>query len=253
MKRSEIIFTLILLIVAVQAIAQPKIILKLDDLGSKNGLSTAAPVLDLLLQRKIKVAIGVIASHLDGTAKQAYAKYINATNDKGEKLFEIWSHGYDHSNNNPPNKNQEFNGTSYEFQLDHFNRADQLVKNVLGVQMHTFGAPYNASDSTFNKVISQNSNYKVFLLSNMKTKETNGVANFNNRVNMEISTGNVNYDNLVAEYQKLKSKYPDYMVLQGHANQWDAARLTQFSQILDYLIAQKCEFVLPYDYYLSTK
>ena len=241
-----------LLAMGFHANAQSKIILKLDDIGVKNGNSKAKPVFDDLLKRKIKVSCGVIAKNLDSTSPQFFAPYLSATNDKGEKLFEIWSHGWDHSNNNPPNNNKEFDGTSYGFQLEHFNHADAYVKQLLGVQMHTFGSPYNASDSTFNKVISQNKNYKVFMLNGMKTPETNGVANFNNRVNMESSTGNVNFDYFVTQYQKLKDKYPDYMVLQGHAQQWDAAKLAEFDKILDYLIAQKCEFVLPYDYYLQT-
>jgi peptidoglycan/xylan/chitin deacetylase (PgdA/CDA1 family) len=232
--------------------AQPKVIIKLDDLGSKNGLSSAQPVLDDLLKKKIKVAIGVIASRLDSTARQAYGPYINAINDKGEKLFEVWNHGFDHSKDNPPNMYQEFKGTSYAFQLDHFNRADQRVKTLLGVTMHTFGAPYNASDSTFNEVIKQNPNYKISMLNNLKTKETNGVLNYNNRVDMESSTGNVNYEYFVKQYQQRKSRYPDYIILQGHPNNWDAAKLAQFDLIIDYLISRGCEFVLPFEYYLTT-
>jgi peptidoglycan/xylan/chitin deacetylase (PgdA/CDA1 family) len=242
-----------LLLACTSTRAQPKIIIKLDDLGSKNGVSTAAPVLDDLLNRKIKAALGVIANRLDKTAPQAYAKYLNATSNKGEKLFEIWHHGFDHSNNNPPNNNREFDGTSYDFQSDHFNRADQLVLKLLGVQMHTFGSPYNAIDSNTKKMIGKNPNYKVFLLSGGKSETVNGVLYMNNRVNMESATGKVNYDYFVTQYQKLKGKYPDYIVLQGHANQWDAARLAEFNKILDFLIAEKCEFVLPYDYYLSIK
>lgn len=235
-----------------RTLAQPRVIIKLDDIGVKDGNCKAQPVFDDLLKRKVKASLGVIANRLDKSAKPFFEKYLTATNDKGEKLFEIWHHGWDHSANNPPNNNREFDGTSYEFQLDHFNRADKYVKELLGVQMHSFGSPYNASDSTFNGVISQNKNYKVFMLNGMKTPETNNVANFNNRVNMEISTGNVNFDHFVGEYQKYKGKYPDYIVLQGHAMQWDASRLAEFDKILDYLIAQKCEFVLPYDYYQQT-
>jgi peptidoglycan/xylan/chitin deacetylase (PgdA/CDA1 family) len=206
--------------------------MKLDDLGSKNGVSTAAPVLDDLLSRKIKAALGVIANRLDKTAPQAYSKYLNATNNTEEKLFEIWHHGFDHSNNNPPNNNREFDGTSYDFQSDHFNRADQLVLKLLGVQMHTFGSPYNAIDSNTKKVIDKNPNYKVFLLSRGKSETVNGILYMNNRVNMESATGKVNYDYFVTQYKKLKGKYTNYMVLQGHANQWMRPGLPSLTRYL---------------------
>lgn len=241
-----------LLLLMYKAQAQPKIILKLDDIGVKNNVCKASPVIDLLLQRQIKAGLGVIAINLDSTALHVFAKYLNATDANGSKLFEIWHHGLYHSNNNPPNNNQEFKGTTFTFQQEHFERADDLVRKYLGVQMHSFGAPYNASDDNTNRVIAANSNYKVFMLNNMIEPEINGIANFNNRVNMESATGMVNSTYFIDQYQKLKSKYPDYMVLQGHPNQWDAAKIAEFSKVLDFLIEQKCTFVLPYEYYLST-
>ena len=243
----------ILLLTISNAIAQPKIILKLDDLGSHNNTSTAQPVLDVLLQRQIKAGIGVIAKTLDSTAMTAYGKYLSATNAKGEKLFEIWNHGLDHSNNNPPNNSAEFKGTGYAFQKEHLQKAQARVKQLLGIEMHSFGAPYNASDSVTNKVLAEQGSYHVFLFGDIPVNLPPDIKNSNNRVEMEITTGQVNFDHFVADYQRYKSKYPNLMVLQGHPNMWDAERITEFNKILDYLIAQKCEFVLPYDYYLSTK
>lgn len=239
-------------LLAYPALSQPKIIIKLDDIGVKRNYCSASPVINVLLQRRIKAGLGVIAINLDSTALNVFAKYLKATDEHGDTLFEIWHHGLDHSNNNPPNNNPEFKGTSFEFQQEHFNRADELVRKYLGVQMHSFGSPNNASDDNTVKVMVANGNYKVFMLNNMKDPEVNGIANFNNRVNMESATGVVNCSYFIEQYQKLKSKYPDYMVLQGHANQWDAVRIAEFNKVLDYLITQKCEFVLPYEYYLST-
>jgi len=234
------------------AFAQPKIMLKLDDIGVKNNQCKATPVIEILTSRKIKAGLGVIAANLDSTALNVFTPYLKATDAHGNKLIEIWHHGLTHTNNNPPNNNPEFKGTSLQFQQEHFNKADKLVLERLGVQMHSFGSPYNAADDNTNRVVAANPNYKVFMLSPNKDAETDGVANYNHRVMMEISTGMVNYDSFVADYQKLKGKYPDYMVLQGHPNQWDTDRITEFNKILDFLVAQKCEFVLPYDYYLAT-
>ncbi len=247
------LFLVFLVLSGTTIIAQPRVMLKLDDLGSRNGRSTAAPVIDILVQRKTKAGLGVIAAQLDSTAGIAYGKYLTATNDKGEKLFEIWNHGYNHSNNNPPANSMEFKGTGYDFQKDHLAKAQARVKQLLGTTMRTFGSPYNASDSVTNIVIKEQGDIKVFLFGSFKTDEVPGVKNYNNRVEMEITTGQVNYDHFVADYQKYKGRYKDNMVLQGHPNMWDAARIKEFNKILDFLIAQKCEFVLPYEYYLATK
>jgi peptidoglycan/xylan/chitin deacetylase (PgdA/CDA1 family) len=249
--RSALAFVFLLTISS--AMAQQKIILKLDDLGSRNKVSTAQPVLDVLLQRQIKAGIGVIAKTLDSTAMTAYGKYLTATNQNGEKLFEVWNHGFDHSNNIPPGNSAEFKGTGYAFQKGHIAKAHARVKQLLGVEMHSFGSPFNQSDSVTNRVLGEHGSYKIFLFGDIAAALPPNVKNYNNRVEMEITTGQVNYDHFIADYQRKKNTYPDLMVLQGHPNMWDAARIAEFNKILDYLIAQKCDFVLPYDYYLNQK
>ena len=228
--------------------AQAVILLKLDDLASKNNMSSAAPVLDVLVARKVKASIGVIASRLDSTAGTAYKKYIRATDEKGRKLFEIWNHGYDHSSTNGPDKKPEFKGTGYAFQKEHFDKADKRVKQLLGVDMHTFGAPFNASDSTFNKVIGEHPKYRAVFFSSVKPVGLKRLMNLDNRVNMESATGVVNFDYFLTQYEKFKGQYQDYMVLQGHPNQWDAAKIAEFNKIIDFLIAHHHQFGLPYAY-----
>ncbi|MDP4292565.1 MAG: DUF2334 domain-containing protein, partial [Bacteroidota bacterium] len=149
--------------------AQTKVILKLDDLGCINHVCQASPVMNDLMNRKIKAAFGIIANRLDKTSTAYFEPFLKATNDKGQKLFEIWHHGLDHSSKNPPNDNREFEGTTFEFQTEHFQQADLLVQNYLGVQMHTFGAPYNATDSNTVKVISNHPAYKVLLFCGSKS------------------------------------------------------------------------------------
>ncbi len=236
------------------ATAQRKILLKLDDLGSRNGHSTAEPVLDLLLQRKIKAGLGVIATWLDSTAKQAYDKYIYAADEKGRKQFEIWNHGFDHSNKNQPDGNSpEFKGTGYAFQKEHLAKAHERVRQLLGVSMHTFGAPFNQSDTVTNKVLAEHNAYFVVLYSEDRSGLKGWMDNYNYRVDMEITTGQVNFDHFVADYERKKNKYQGMMVLQGHPNMWDAARIAEFNKILDYLVAQKCTFILPEQNYLTKR
>ncbi|MFD2144483.1 DUF2334 domain-containing protein [Mucilaginibacter antarcticus] len=204
MKRYAL--ALVLGIAVSTSIAQPKIILKLDDLGSKNGHSTAEPVLDVLTQRKIKAGLGVIANWLDSTAMQAYGKYLVATDEKGQKLFEIWNHGFDHSNKKQPGGNSaEFKGTSYAFQKEHLAKAQVRVRQLLGISMHTFGAPFNQSDSVTNMVLAEHGGYYVFLFSDNTTGLPSSIDNYNNRVEMEITTGQVNFHHFVADYERKRA------------------------------------------------
>lgn len=222
--------------------ASPKIILKLDDLMVKEGICACSPTLDCLVQKQLKAGLGAISNRFDNSALKTLNPYLQATNSKGEKLFEIWNHGLDHVR-------PEFMGTGYVYQKTHFDEADQQIKNSLGIQMHSFGAPFNGSDSVTNRVISENPSYKVFMFSNVKPTNQNGMMYLDHRVNMENGTGNPEFSYFIENYIKLQGKYTDYMVLQGHPNQWTPEKLEQFKKIIDFLVSEGCEFILPYEYY----
>jgi hypothetical protein len=59
---------------------------------------------------------------------------------------------------------------------------------------------------------------------------------------------NPEFDFFVNNYNKSKDRFKDYMTLQGHPNQWSADKIDQFGKIVDFLISEGCEFVLPYEY-----
>ncbi len=220
-----------------------KIMLKLDDLQVLNGVCPSIATMDYLKQKQVKAGLGAIANRFDATAPSTLNSYLSAVNSEGDKLFEIWHHGLDHVD-------PEFKGTGYEYQKSHFDQATQLIKNLLGVQMHSFGTPFNASDAATNTVISEDPNYKAFMFPSIPAPASSGIVNLTKRVDMENGVGNPEYAFFVTNYNTYKTTY-DYMVLQGHPNQWTSAKLDQFKLIVEYLIAQGCEFVLPYDYYLS--
>jgi peptidoglycan/xylan/chitin deacetylase (PgdA/CDA1 family) len=224
----------------------PKIILKLDDIYVRKGVILCASTLNFLTQNKIKAGLGTIAGRNDSTMFSTLKKYLTAENAKQEKLFEIWNHGYDHSKT-------EFKDSIYEFQKSHFEKANRIIQQLLGIQMHTFGTPFNASDSVTNRVIHENPDYKIFMYSSIKPKLSNEILYLDHRVNMENGTGKPEFDYFLTNYNKLKSKYSDYAILQGHPNQWNTEKLEQFRKIIDFLISEGCEFVTPYEYYLSKK
>lgn len=222
--------------------AAPKIVLKLDDVSAKQGVCLCTPTMDYLLKMHLKAGFGVIASRFDDTALAVFTPYLNATNERGEKLFEFWHHGFDHVK-------PEFKETSYAYQKEHFEKADQLIKKYLGIQMHTFGSPYNGSDSVTDRVIAENPNYKVFMFCSLKNKTKKGMMYADHRVNMENGTGIPEFEYFKTNYDAAINKFPDYMILQGHPNHWTAEKQLQFKMIIDFLMAQGCTFVTPYDLY----
>jgi len=246
MKLRVVSLTLIAWLISTLTLAQPKIILKLDDFEVRNGVCPSTLTLEYLVRNKIKAGLGFIANRMDGSAFKTLSYYLVSTNYNGEDLFEVWNHGLDHVR-------PEFFGTGYDYQKTHFDQASKIIEDLLGVKLHTFGMPYNESDSVTNKVISEDKDYKIFLFSKVEPSPSSGIINLTNRTNMENGTGNPEYSYFVENYNKFKDKYTDYMILQGHPNKWTAAELDQFKQIVVFLTAQGCEFVLPYEYYRSIK
>lgn len=219
-----------------------KIILKLDDFSAASNNSPFKPVMDYLISKQLKAGFGAIANRFDATAYSVLKPYLNALNPKGDTLFEVWNHGYDHVNS-------EFLGTTYAYQKSHFDLATQTIKSLLGIQMHSFGAPFNGSDTVTNRVISQDTNYKVFIFSTIKPNDNTGIVSLNQRVDLESPTGKPNYAAFVSNYNSYKNTYKDYMVFQGHPAGWSADLFEQFKLIIEFLLAQGCEFVRPFDYY----
>lgn len=230
-------------IVYTTSFAAPKIILKLDDFEAKNNSCLSIPTMDYLISMQIKASFGAIAGRFDATSTNLLSPYLSATNSNGEKLFDIWNHGLYHTTT-------EFT-SSYADQKNHFDSATMLIKRYLGVQMRSFGSPYNASDATTVQVISEDTNYKVIMFGDVTPDASTGIINLTHRVNMENGTGNPQYDYFVTNYNN--STYTDYMVLQGHPKYWGTAELDQFKQIVQFLISKGCQFVQPYEYYLSVK
>jgi len=79
-----------------------------------------------------------------------------------------------------------------------------------------------------------------------------GFLSLNNRVNMESSTSNPDFAYFVTNYNTYKNTYKDYMVLQGHPNGFSASSFENFKLVTEFLLAEGCEFVKPYELYLLT-
>ena len=65
----------------------------------------------------------------------------------------------------------EFSGTPYAYQLQHFDSATAVVMSKLGIQMHSFGSPYNHIDTTFVKVVAWDDNEYGYTCNMMRLVE----------------------------------------------------------------------------------
>ncbi len=230
----------------------PKIIFKFDDIHVNKGYCASMPTIKYLASEKIKASYGVIAAICDSTSDDLFNPYLNMLNDDGDNLIEIWNHGYDHKTfNSLP----EFRGTGYTYQKTHLENADQQVLKNFGIQMTTLGTPWNESDTVTNRVMSENPNYKVFLCTQGQPVPaiSSGILALNHFVYMEYDTGKPDFNVFLYNYNFWKEKYPDYMVIQGHPNFWDpnSPYLPELKRIIEFLKNQGCDFVLPYEYYIS--
>lgn len=225
--------------------AQTKVVLKLDDIAANNSSCNALEVMDHLVQQNIKASYGVIANAVDSTARSTLRSYLDARDEKGEKLIEIWHHGLDHSKDIDSVGNFEFKHSPYTFQKAQFETADKRVLRCLGVQMSAFGAPYNATDSVTMRVVAENPNYTVFMFSKVEVSFPVAFVLLNNNVPMERETGKPDFDYFLEHYHKHPEYHHTYLVLQGHPPYWDEQGFGEFKKILDFLQRQKGVFVLP--------
>ena len=126
--------------------AQLKTFLKLDHFSGVNNCSTTNQNLDYLVSKKIKAVTGFTANRRNKSSLNVFSPYLNATNDKGEQLFEVWHQGLDYINT-------KFDATGFGYKKNHFDAENRLIKEYLRGQMHSFGAPDNHVDSTVASIV----------------------------------------------------------------------------------------------------
>lgn len=228
----------------------PFVILKLDDLTwrSPDWENTVT----FLQSKNVKFSIGIICEKgLKGDRKSFYSwvRELNATG-----LVEFWNHGYDHKEftNEQGEKVQEFRGTSYEHQKEHFSESQRLAKEKLGITFRTFGPPFNKMDENTLRVLREDPDVKVLLYG--KPEQASAVPDImileRTQMNIEHPLFLPNPDQIKKDYEKLY-KTTDCFVLQGHPNNWGKDdRFERFKELVNYLIDQGVTFTTPYEYYL---
>jgi hypothetical protein len=143
----------------------------------------------------------------------------------------------------------EFDGTPYAYQKAHFDSATKVIQSKLGIQMHSFGAPYNQIDATLIQVMSEDTNYHVLMLG--QNNPIGNTINLTKRVQIESATGVPDYAYFLSDYNAKKPTYTTYMIMQGHPYAWTTtAKQTEFHNIINFLISEGVEFMTPYEYFI---
>ena len=216
----------------------PVVVLKLDDLvtDAAGGVPPEWKRLtDFALEQKLKISVGVITRSL-ATATPAYLDYIKDLRKTG--LVEFWFHGYDNRRWTENGRElQEFKGTSYEQQKDHFVKSQALATEKLGFVFTAFGAPFNGYDDTTLRVLAEDPSINVILFGRPADQ-----SRLPGKVILErISEVNIEAPLFIPDASKFIAGYlrhaegRRYYVIQGHPAQWSDTRWAEFVKLVDYL------------------
>lgn len=223
----------------------PKIVIKLDDLKPTNGgvHPRWIKVADFAKQKGIKVGFGIIAQSMVGDSPE-FVRWVREAHDAGR--IEFWQHGWDHGQRTDNGKPiQEFNGETYEYQKQHMTDANKLAREKLGFPFVSFGAPFNATDANTVKVLVEDPDIKVWMYGDAQNPAGKTVLERSYAVSLENPTLIANYGAFLEGYAH--SRGAEYFVLQGHPAGWSDDRWNEFVKIVDFLIAQKADFVFASD------
>ncbi|MFH1498313.1 MAG: DUF2334 domain-containing protein [Verrucomicrobiota bacterium] len=254
MKRS--LFTLVLIAPLALSFAAPalsaaaetkplRVVLKLDDTWVVDGRLSERwqRIDDFAAERGIRYTVGVICKSLEGDHPE-YIASLRAMAESGRA--ELWHHGYDHKAWEVDGKKlREFQGSGYEHQLAHLQKAQALGKEKLGVTFTTFGAPYNATDADTVRALAEIPELTVWMFAPRKVVTSLFTTPQISAVNIEHPVHKPDFEQFKLGYAQHKTD--PYLVMQGHPMSWDDAAFAEFARIVDFLLAEGAEFVFPRD------
>ncbi|MBO5370641.1 MAG: hypothetical protein J6B23_08210, partial [Clostridia bacterium] len=198
-----------------------------------------------------------------------YYDTLRKWNESG--LIEVWHHGYYHSYFNSDGepwaegdggKNGEY-VLSYDKQLASFKATYDLLKENAGIEVRSFGAPFNATDDTTVKMLNENYPGVKVVMTALAPADlpqytvTPGFMHLTNRIHVESVTG------VFSDFDAFKQTFTeklddDYIVIQMHGGLWwtinsqrTEEQFTRFTQMVDFMKESGATFMTPYGYYLE--
>jgi peptidoglycan/xylan/chitin deacetylase (PgdA/CDA1 family) len=236
------------------------IILKLDDLKMHRGMAHPRwqKMADYIDSKGIKCTMGMLCYDLENATPQ-YIKWIRDHHDSGN--WEFWFHGWDHKSYKGEDGKtyNEFHHRTYEEQKKRLSDSQELAYEKLGFHFTCFGPPGGSGTLSQDEVTHQIMIDDPYITTWLYPSPIDKLGEQTNKqgdivildrvwgVGLESSVGAANFDAFVRGYIKYV-KQRDYFTLQGHPAIWDDHRFEEFQKIIEFLIEQKANFVLPSEY-----
>ncbi len=222
------------------------VLIRADDYLSWNGVlgSNWQYFLDYVAtEKKVKSSVGIISICL--TFYSGDEPFITTTQAAVQSGYvEMFHHGYDHDYDryHNPADWMEFWNTDYTHQKTHLQMGEDLVKNLMGITMHSFMAPFGASDSVTTQVIDESQDINVWFYGQPDTQK----LLVNDICWVEQPAGTP----LLAVLQyNYNPALPVFQVQVHPGEDTFYSNFDQFRQIINYLLAAKVTFILPSEYY----
>jgi len=233
---------------SLEGIAAPYVVLKLDDLHYEDGLVHPGwlQVIDFLDEEGVPAAIGIVGKSI-ADASSDYVEWVQQRDRDGH---EIWHHGFCHCRQTVDGVEiREYRGTSYAEQSESLNKTQALSRERLGIELQTFGAPYNSSDAFTAEALGGIDGLRVWLYKDTEHATDKFVIKRIKSVNIEYPVHVPDFEQFKAGYEQHKTE--PILVIQGHPRSWvnDPQRFEEFKQIVLFLKAQGAQFITPIEYY----
>jgi len=195
-------------------------------------------------KKGVKVSAGIVCNSLQYNNKKYFA-WLRKCSASGS--VEFWNHGWDHKRWTTSEKKKicEFGGSGYEHQKKHFDDSQKIMKKVLGVAPIAFGTPYNAFDADTVKVMNEDPAMRLFFCYRDEDLEKKIMALVSIRGESD-GAGKPNFEKFKAEY--IYHKNLSFTAIQFHPNGFRDSHFSEYSKIVDFLIAEGWTFMLPSEY-----
>ena len=224
-----------------EEVKAPTVILRFDDLRD-SSIEEFDRAIAILNKYGIDASCGVIGSGLG--SQELYDAIIRYY----EGGAEIWHHGYAHDSN-------EYYSATAESVIKNFGKTLELIKENCGIDITSFGAPYNRVDSAALKVIQENfEEIKVVMASEDKS-DVATIVNFHAIMTFEgenESGGKIDLEGFKEAFENYK--HNEYITIYCHPGSWKNVDYETFDQLIQYLISEGVTFMTPTeaaDHYLA--
>ena len=235
------------------------VMLKIDDVKNHNGIihQRFARVAEYLSEKKLKSGFGVIVKSIEETPNERYIAWLKANAVENGGYIEFWDHGWDHAMSFTCTEDDacdrtatyggEF-GTSLQHQRAHLAKSIDVFREYTGLTMHTLGTAGNVGNADTLTALRERSEMKVWIFGSGTDEDITILGRW---LNLEYEVGKVSYASFVQNYKK--HRQTDYIVLQGHAAQWDDANYAEFQKVVELLESDGWTFVTPYEFHCLQK